>query len=547
MKTFVRSTFLLLLIIFLATVGGTFASAQGTLRVGWPGSPDSLNPGAAVLSEAYVVFELVYDTLFNLELDGSFSPELARDRTVSDDGLVWTFKIVPNVTFHDGEPLTAQDVAFTYTLNSAREDYPYLHAYTTHFESVEAPDDETVVITLDEPIPNIEAQLVFQYILPEHIWGDKMEGSAAVDFENLEMIGSGPFKMEAYQPGEFVRLTANENYFGEVPNVGEVIFQTFNSQDVLVQALRTGQVDMITELPKTAAVALRNDPNIELVTGAPFTPSVTDIIFNQIAPENCPEGSACSGHPALRDITVRKALAHATDKGQIIDVVLLGLGTPGLTLIPDGLGAWYNDTLEDYAYDVERANSLLDEAGYLDTDGNGIREMPGGGQELVFRLNWPSDKLEGPRTAELLSSMWAQVGVGTQLQALDADALTSLCCPAFDFDVMVWGWGSDPDPNLLLGVMTTAAIPTGSSETGYSNPEYDALFAQQSTELDEATRRDLVWQMQQIVFDDVVYVIPFYDQAAQAYRTDRFTGWITDQPKVALEDPTSLTVITPVQ
>ena len=153
--------------------------------------------------------------------------------------------------------------------------------------------------------------------------------------------------------------------------------------------------------------------------------------------------------------------------------------------------------------------------------------MPGGGQELVFRLNWPSDKLEGPRTAELLSSMWAQVGIGTQLQALDADALTSLCCPAFDFDVMVWGWGSDPDPNLLLGVMTTAAIPTGSSETGYSNPEYDALFAQQSTELDEATRRDLVWQMQQIVFDDVVYVIPFYDQAAQAYRTDRFTGWIT--------------------
>ena len=153
---------------------------------------------------------------------------------------MWTFKIVPNVTFHDGEPLTAQDVAFTYTLNSAREDYPYLHAYTTHFESVEAPDDETVVITLDEPIPNIEAQLVFQYILPEHIWGDKMEGSAAVDFENLEMIGSGPFKMEAYQPGEFVRLTANENYFGEVPNVGEVIFQTFNSQDVLVQALRTG-------------------------------------------------------------------------------------------------------------------------------------------------------------------------------------------------------------------------------------------------------------------------------------------------------------------
>ena len=127
--------------------------------------------------------------------------------------------------------------------------------------------------------------------------------------------------MEAYQPGEFVRLTTNEDYFGEVPNVDEVIFQTFNSQDVLVQALRTGQVDMITELPSTSAVGLRNDPNIELVTGAPLSPSVTDIIFNQVAPENCPEGSACTGHPALQDINVRKALAHATDKQQIIDVV----------------------------------------------------------------------------------------------------------------------------------------------------------------------------------------------------------------------------------
>ncbi len=541
MKTFLRSFFLLV------TVGSTFTSAQSTLRVGWAGSPDSLNPGVAVLSEAYTVFELVYSTMFTLNLDGSFSPELARSATVSDDGLVWTFKLKPDVTFHDGEPLTAQDVAFTYTLNLTREDYPYLHAYTTHFESVEAPDDETVVIILDEPIPNIEAQLVFQYVLPEHVWGDKAEGSAAVDFENLEMVGSGPFKLEAYQPGEFVRLTTNENYFGQVANVDEVIFQTFNSQDVLVQALRTGQVDMITELPSTAAIGLRNDPNIELVTGAPLSPSVTDIIFNQVAPENCPEDSACSGHPALQDVTVRKALAHATDKQQIIDVVLLGLGTPGLTLIPDGLGAWYNDTLQDYAYDPELANRMLEEAGYLDTDGNGIRELPGGGQELVLRVNWPSDKLEGPRTAELLSSMWGEVGVGTELQALDADALTSICCPTFDFDVIVWGWVSDPDPNLLLGVMTTAEIPTGSSETGYSNPEYDALFAQQSTELDEDTRRDLVWQMQQIVFDDVVYIIPFYGQAVQAYRSDRFTGWITDQPKVALEDASSLTVVTPVQ
>jgi len=228
-------------------------------------------------------------------------------------------------------------------------------------------------------------------------------------------------------------------------------------------------------------------------------------------------------------------------------VALLGLGTPGLTLIPEGLGLWYNDTLPDYEFDLAKANQILDEAGYQDTDGDGVREMPDGGQPLDFRLYWPNDVIEAPRIAELLGQTWSQIGIKTEPQALDPDALTSVCCPAFDFDIIIWGWGSDPDPNLLLSVMTTDEIPTGSSETGYSNPEYDALYTQESVELDKDKRRELIWQMQQIVHDDVVYVIPYYEQAVQAYRTDRFEGWITDAPKLALEDVTSLLVIKPVQ
>ncbi len=539
-------TFRTLVFTLLAVISGS-ALAQGTLRIGWAGSPDSLNPGAAILTEAYTLFELVYDTMYNLELDGTFSLELAESAEVSEDDLTWTFTLRDGVTFHDGEPLTAEDVAFTYTLVMAHDDFPYLNSYTEHFASVEAPDERTVVITLDEPIPNMEAQLVFLYVLPEHIWAEHAE--TAVDFENLEMVGSGPFALAEYQQSEFVRLTANKEHFAAPPKVDEVIFQTFGSQDVLVQAIRTGQVDMITEMPTTAVAALRNDPNIELVTGAPLSPSVTDVILNQVSPENCPvdEGGVCSGHPALQDRAVRLALAHATNKQEIIDVVLLGLGTPGLTLIPDGLGVWFNDSLEDYAYDIEAANALLDEAGYLDTDGDGVREMPDGGRDLTFRLNWPSDKIEGPRTAELLSSMWSQIGVGTELQAVDPDALTALCCPAFDYDVMVWGWGSDTDPNLLLSVMTTGEIPTGTNESGYSNPDFDALFEEQAVTLDSDLRHELVWRMQQIAFDDVAYIIPFYEQAVQAYRRDRFTGWLTGEAKVALEDPTSLTVIEPVQ
>lgn len=523
-------------------------AAPVVLRVGWGGSPDTLNPGTALLSEAYTIFELVYDSMYDLQLDGTYTLSLAESADVSADGKTWTFKLRPGYKFHDGTPLTAQDVVFSYQFYQSHEDFPYMPVYTEYFESVEAPNDSTVVINLSEPIPNMESQLIFLYILPRHIWEQYDTPTGAVEFENVEMIGSGPFRLVEYRQGEFVHLAAVKDHPLTPPKIDEVVFQTFDNQDALVQAILTGQVDMITEMPNTAVPTLRNADNVQLVIGAPFSPEVTDIILNQVLPENCPtdEGGVCSGHPALRDLTVRRALAHATDKQKIVDVVLLGLGTPGLTLIPDGLGVWYNDTIEDFAFDIGEANRLLDEAGYLDTDGDGVREMPDGTNPLVFRLNWPSDSATAPRIAELLDETWSQIGVDLEPQALDPDALTSVCCPTFDYDVIIWGWGSDPDPAFLLSVHLTDEIPTGTSETGYSNPEFDELFAQQATALNPEERRQIIWKMQEILHRDVAYIIPFYAQATQAFRTDRFTGWIIDQPKVALEDPTSLTIIEPV-
>jgi peptide/nickel transport system substrate-binding protein len=533
-----------------ATPAPAAQAKPAVLRIGWGGSPDSLNPGPAVLTEAYVLFELVYDTMFDLELDGStYHLTLADKWDVSPDGKTHTFKIKQGIKFHDGQPLTAKDIAFTYNFYKAHEDFPYLNTYTQGFDSVEAPDDSTVVINLAEPIPNMDYRLTYMYVLPEHIWSKVAEGTAATEFTNDAMIGTGPFKMVEYKQNEFVHLAANKEHFQTPPKIDEVVFQTFQNQDALVQALRTGQVDMITEMAMTAVPSLRNAENIKLVTGKPLAPYVRDIIFNQTASDQCPkdEGGVCSGHPALRDRSVRLALAHATDKQKIIDVAMLGLGTPGRTLIPDGLGQWYNSTLEDYAFDIKEANRILDEAGYKDTDGDGVRQMPDGSQPLKFRLYWPSDFEAGPRIAELLAETWSQVGVKLEPMAQDPDALTAACCPAFDFDVIIWGWGSDADPALLLQVMTTDAIPTGSSETGYSNPEYDKLYTQQAGELDKDKRIQLVWQMQKLAFDDVAYVIPYYEQTVQAYRTDRFKGWITDKPKLALEDTTSLVVVEPVK
>ena len=536
---------ILIPVLLLTACGGRQAAQPVVLRIGWPGSPDTLNPGTALLSEAYTIFEVVYDSMYDLELDGTYKLSLAESAKVSDDGLVWTFKIRDDVKFHDGQPLTAEDVIFTYNFYAAHDDFPFMPVYTTYFDNVEATPNNEVMITLTKPIPNIESQLIFMYILPKHIW-EAVENPA--EFENLEMIGSGPYKLAEYKQNEFVRLVANKDHFLTPPKVDEVIFQTFENNDALVQAIKTGQVDMITEMPNTAVETLRQTPNVAVVTGQPLAPDISDIIIDQVSEENCPpEDGVCSGHPALGDRNVRLALAHATDKRKIIDVVLLGLGDPGLTLVPMGLSEFYNTDIVDYSYDIAKANQILDDAGYLDTDSDGIRDMPDGSRPLTFRLNWPNDSTTAPRVAELLKGMWAQIGVSLELQALDPDTLSSVCCPTFDYDLILWGWGSDPDPGFLLSVHLTSEIPTGLSETGYSNPEFDELYDQQATAHSKQERVDIINEMQRILHEDVVYIVPYYARAVQAYRTDRFTGWITDAPKLALDDVTSLVAVEPVK
>ena len=231
------------------------ASLPSVVHIGWAGSPDTLNPGMAILTEAYTIFELVYDSMYELNLDGSFTLSLAESVERSDDGLVYTYKIRDGIKWHDGQPLTAEDVAFTYNLYKDTPEYPYLNGYyTPYFDSIEATENNEVVLTLTEAIPNIESQLVFLYILPKHIW----ESVNKLEYENVEMIGSGPFKMMEYVQNEFVRLTANKEHFATPPKVDEVIFQTFENQDALVQAIKTGQLDMITEMPNTAVEIIEN-------------------------------------------------------------------------------------------------------------------------------------------------------------------------------------------------------------------------------------------------------------------------------------------------
>jgi peptide/nickel transport system substrate-binding protein len=368
------------------------------------------------------------------------------------------------------------------------------------------------------------------------------------------MIGSGPFKLLENKRREFTRLGANDDYWKGRPNIDEVDFITYRNADARVQALTNGEVDAISEFPPTAVPALNNAEGVTVhVADVAAGGDLRDILFDMVSPENCPtkQGGKCTGHPALQDVEVRTALAMAIDKQNIIDVALLGLGSIGVGFVPPGLGDYFLGTDASLPYDPAGANALLDQAGYIDTDGDGIRECKSGQDcptgDLTFRFNFPDDIDTAPREAELISDMWAAVGVKIEIAPLDSDTLTSICCPTFDYDVILWGWGSDPDPGFLLGVTTCQEIPTGYSETGYCDPGYDDLYAQQGGETDRTARVDIVHQMQQQLLDDVPYVVPYYAQTREAWRTDGFTGWLEDDPTFGLEAPESLTVLRPVE
>ena len=535
--------------------GGGEGQTGGTLRVGIGGSPDSLNPGLGLLSESFEIYELVYDTPISITAEGEYEDELATDWVVAEDGVTWTITLRDDVTFHDGEPLTASDLKFTLELYRDHEEFPYQSSYPDVFETIEVVSDTELTIVTSQPIGNFEYRMLFMYVLPEHIWSAVEDPTT---FENAEMIGTGPFKLTEFSHNEFTQLAAFDGYHGGRPNIDEVIFQRIENPDARVTALTTGEIDLLGEFPVTAVPTLRNAENIEVfIADVAAGGSLTDIIFNVVEPANCPtddpetadvdETGICSAHPAIRDVQVRRALAMATNKQELIDVGEGGLATAGLGLVPVGLGDFYPPDLEDYPYDVAAAAQMLEDAGYLDSDGNGVRECRADQdcETLTFRLNYPSDSDTLPREAEVIAGQWAQVGVTLEIQGIDPDTLTSICCPAFDYDVIMWGWGSDPDPQFLLGVLLCSEVATGFSESGYCNPAYDALYEQQGVETDAQTRIEQIHEMQRIALEDVPYIIPYYSQTVVAYRTDTFTGWPPADPSLGLTDPSSLRVIQP--
>ncbi|MCB9135399.1 MAG: ABC transporter substrate-binding protein [Anaerolineales bacterium] len=521
------------------------------LWIGWLNGPDSPNPFVAQWSASYNIFDLVYSSLYRLSLDGTYIPDLVENSFVSPNQHIWTFTIRSGVKFHDNIPLTARDVAFSLNLYKK-------------FPEVNALNETTVEIRLTDPIPNMEGHLANLYILPQHIW-DRYE-NALDTFDNLEMIGSGPFKMEIYAPESFVYLKAVPDHYAYPPKIDDLVFYNFPDETSLKEALVTGDVQLIYTLPYFEVASLADTPNIEVVTGQPLYSGFEEIVFNQLNPKDCPTTASysapastpedinvtlCSGHPALRDQTVREAMSYAVDKVTLINQALHGRGTPGVSIIPLGLEHFFDPMLKDYAYDPALANDKLDQAGYLDTNGDHIREMPTNspdpGRPLSFRLYYPGPSVYYEQIIAELDRMWQAIGIELIVREMDAEPLTYLCCPTFDFDLILWGWSVEPEPGDIFDIFSTSKIPSGYNEAGFSDPDYDILNAIQHTEIDTTKRLEILWEMQRIIHDQAATLVLYYPEAVAAYRSDQFTGWITDATHLALEDFSSLTQIEPVK
>ncbi|MEW5871471.1 MAG: ABC transporter substrate-binding protein [Chloroflexota bacterium] len=513
-----------------------------TLHIGWLGVPDTLNPAYAFLVESYTIFDLVYTPLTTESPSGEYVGGLAKEWKHSEDGLTWTFTLKDGIQWHNGEAFKAEDMAWTINAIIADPDgWAALSNYVAGFKEAKALDDQTLEITLEEPIGNLEYRLSFVYA----VYPKDFEGFTTPEdlqnFNNFELTGTGAFKMKTFEKDQGILiLEANRDYFDTPAKIDEVIFQTFDNADAMVQALKVGDIDLVSEVPASAFETVKGFENVTAIS--PRGRYFAELILNSTPADNDP---APTKNPALDDPQVRLAIATAINKTDLVDIVLQNLGEPGDSIVPPTLGGgfWHSPNIQDVLFDIDAANTILEDAGYV-MGSDGVRAK--GDLRLEFRLQFPSDNPLYPRVADLMTDWFKQAGIKTNPESVDPDSLVALTTPAGDYDLVIWGWGPDPDPDFILSVMTSEQFVDGGwSDSGYMNPEYDQLYLDQQVAVDKDERQKIVWKMQEMVFNDRPYIVLWYEDLLQAYRTDRFTGFI--ESALGIEISLSLVQVEPVK
>jgi peptide/nickel transport system substrate-binding protein len=449
----------------------TFVAAIGQ-------QPDQLDPHITSAYASFQVLENVYDTL--VVPDGEtleMQPSLATDWEVSDDNLTWTFTLQEGVTFHDGSEFDSADVVYSYE-RIIDEELSNAFRFAT-VESVEAPDPQTVVITVSEPTPNLLANIggfKGMAILPE---------GAADDLDlATEANGTGPFQL-AEQGPDGITLEAFDGYWGETPGVGTVEFRYISEPTTALTELQSGGIHWTDNIPPQNIESLTGDDSLVLET----TPS-TDYWY----------WTANFAVEPFDDPLVRQALAFAIDREAITQAATFGAGSVNQTAIPEG-SFWYTD-YAPYSHDPDQARALLEEAGVSDLSMN-----------LMVTDEFP----QTVTAAEVIAANLADVGITVDIQTetfatwLDRQAQG-------DFDALMLGWLGNIDPfDYYHGQHLSDG---GFNAQGYDNPEVDELLVEASTTVDEDERKALYDEAVQMIVDDGSYWYLYNPDVVQAWTPD---------------------------
>ncbi len=499
------------------------AADKITLRVAWTNDPDNLNPFIGAETSSYEIWMLNYDFLVGYSLDLQPAPDLATSWEVSADGKVWTFHLREGVTWQDGVAFTAKDVAFTYNYIIDNQMGAY-SSLTTFIDKVVAVDDVTVEIRCSKPKANILRTWI--PILPEHIWAKVKPAFAGAGYRNKPpIVGTGPFQVTEVKKGDYVRMAASPTFWGKKPTIDEILFITYQNPDTMTQDLFSGTVDAAWGIPSAQFPKAGADPAMEAIA--------YNLLTWDYLSMNCYAGQS-RGNPALKDVAFRQALNWGIDRQRIVDLAWAGRAAPGTSIMtPDSWVDpdyhWQPSAEQQYAYDPARAKDLLDAAGYKDVNGDGIREGKDG-KPIKLRLWARAESPESQKTGSLLTGWFRDLGLKIEYQVMDDgiyyDSIWAYKGNTYspDFDMYLWNYDGYADPGDTLASFTTAQIQNW-NEPCWSNAEYDRVVDAANSELDQQKRKDLVWQAQQIFYEQSPEIALDYPQKLEAVNTAKWSGW----------------------
>jgi peptide/nickel transport system substrate-binding protein len=499
------------------------------LRVGvFVDDLDSLNPFVGYTELAYEVYSQNYEFLVERRPE-DFMPGpdgIAESWEQSADGNTWTFHLHEGITWQDGQPLTADDVVFTYNYIIDNEMPVFTNGTKGIVKAVKV-DDSTVQLITSKPKSNILRLWI--PILPKHVWESIPPKQAGSTFKNADSIGSGPFQVVEWKRGSYVRMQANKEYWQGAPQVDELIYVVYKNPSTMVEDLKAGRIAAAHNIPAAEFKQLQSEPGIKALS---FT------FFNwDYLNYNCYEDEASLGNPVLKDVRFRLALDTAIDRDKLVAIAYGGEAVPGTTILPpdnwrDPDYHWEPPADVMRTFDLAKAGTMLDEAGYEDADGDGIRDFKG--RPIKLRLWALNSSTQSQSAAKLIAGWYKDIGLDIDYEVVDEGVYNDRIWNydgdtyAPDFDMYLWTWYGYADPGQTIDSYTTAQIENW-NEPCWSSLEYDAAVEAQTHALDSAQRKADIDTAQQVMYAEAPISVTVYPKLLQAINTKEWAGWIFNE------------------